>query len=240
MSLVSAVQVLERMELDDAEKSMSLTYDLVVFSSGPESELEAPVTVMIGVIPPELEDLVTMEDGIADVVDWNRTAPLLQHVQLREVQIGQELIYAEGITDADVEERGYEVLVTGASGPLVLQKREGLGRCGLVSVSYGSIHAAVSSSIPCAREQCRRCGAASGCFVGSAVGTHRRSARLSVEPDRDYVVRSPAGTEVRLTSTATGLLTGAPPERWGVTTFWMAATSWHRWAQVFERLRNRL
>jgi len=205
-----AVQVLERMELDDAEDASSPNYDLAVLSSLKDAELEAPVRVMIGVVPPALEDLITVEDAVADVVDWNRTAPLLQHVQLREVQIGQKLIYGKDVTDADVEERGYEVLVTGASGPLVLQKREGL------RVSFWFLFHTDRSTLPYR--------VAFPVLVNNVVDTALRQAALSevrsaptgvlpalnVEPDRDYVVRSPTGAEVPLTSTATGLLTGAP------------------------------
>ena len=205
-----AIQVLPRMELDDAEESSSMSYDLAVLSRQPESDLEAPVQVMIGVIPSDLEDLIGVEDDLADVVDWNRTSPLLRHVQLREVQIGQKLVYAEGAEDADLEERGYEVLVAGSTGPLVLQKRAGL------QVSYWFLFHTDRSTLPYR--------IAFPVLVNNAVDAALRQASLSevkaaptgvlpplnVEADRDYVVRSPVGDEVRLTSTATGLLTGAP------------------------------
>ena len=205
-----AIHGLPRMDVDEAEQPQSVAYDLLVSTTQDVRETEVPVRVFIGVIPDELEDLVTQEDDFADVIDWNRTAPLLRHVQLREVQIGQKLIYADGAGDADLEERGFEVLVAGASGPLVLQKREGL------EVSFWFLFHTDRSTLPYR--------VSFPVLVSNVVDTALRQASLSevqsaptgvlpplhLEANREYVVRAPDGEESRLTSTTTGLLTGAP------------------------------
>lgn len=205
-----AMHVLEHMDVDDGPESERATYDLIVSDSADTGGSESPVNVFIGVIPPDLEDLIGKEDSFADVVDWNRTAPLLRHVQLREVQISQQLVFAEGATDGDLEERGYEVLVSGAKGPLLLQKREGL------QVSYYFLFHTDRSTLPYR--------VAFPVLVNNAVDAALRHASLSevqsaptgvlpplnLESDRVYTIRSPDRDEVQLTSTATGLLTGAP------------------------------
>lgn len=204
------MQVLPHMEIDDQDDAQRATYDLIVSDTPDTGGAEAPVNVFIGVIPPDLEDLVTRQDDFATVVDWNRTAPILRHVQLREVQIGQQLVFAEGASDADLEERGYEVLISGAKGPLLLQKREGL------QLSYYFLFHTDRSTLPYR--------VAFPVLVNNAVDAALRHASLSevqsaptgvlpplsLEADRAYVVRAPDGSEVPLTSTATGLLTGAP------------------------------
>jgi len=205
-----ALQVLPRMDVDEGSDAERPTYDLMVLNNNDQQGAESPVNVFIGTIPTDVADLVTREDDFAEVVDWNRTAPILRHVQLREVQIGQQVIFAEGASDADLEERGYEVLVSGARGPLVLQKREGL------KVSFYFLFHTDQSTLPYR--------VAFPVLVSNAVDVALRNASLSevtsaatgvlppvnVEADREYTVRSPAGDEVTLTSTATGLLTGAP------------------------------
>lgn len=87
--------------------------------TGPESR----VTVHLGVIPASLQSLIKIERGLAEVVDWARTSPVLRHVQLLDVQIADKPVALEGATDREFELAGYEVLVQSRTGPLVLEKR---------------------------------------------------------------------------------------------------------------------
>lgn len=204
------MQVLPHMDIDDGADPERSTFDLIVSDAENTGGIEAPVNVFIGVIPADLESLIGREDTFDDVVDWNRTAPLLRHVQLREVQIGQQPVYADGADDAELEERGYEILISGAKGPLLLQKREGL------QVSFYFLFHTDRSTLPYR--------VAFPVLVNNAVDAALRHASLSevqsaptgvlpplnLEADRAYVVRAPDGSEVPLNSTATGLLTGAP------------------------------
>lgn len=82
----------------------------------------ARVAVHIHVVPPDLQPLVTLETHLAEVVDWNRTAPLLRHVQLLDVQIADDPVSAQGVGERDYELAGYEILAQGGRGPLILEK----------------------------------------------------------------------------------------------------------------------
>lgn len=83
---------------------------------------EAPVTMYVGVVPDDLKALVTVETGLVEVVDWTRTAPLLQHVQLFDVQIADNPQSEPGIGEREFELAGYEILAQGRTGPLILEK----------------------------------------------------------------------------------------------------------------------
>lgn len=93
------------------------------FSDGPlESGPESRVNLNVGYIPDDLLDLVELESGLAEIVDWQRTAPLLQHVQLLDVQIADQPKMAKGISERDFELAGYEVLAESRTGPLILER----------------------------------------------------------------------------------------------------------------------
>jgi hypothetical protein len=94
-------------------------------SQEPTSPIEAIVKLTVGAIPPELAQLVSTRTGLVEIVDWQRTAPILQHVQLADVQITDQPVTAEGVRDKDFEELGYEILAQARTGPLILQKTDG-------------------------------------------------------------------------------------------------------------------
>lgn len=109
---------------DDGESTLS-GYDLVVSNTEDDLSREATTYLFVGVIPDELSSLVSVRTDLAEVVDWKRDAPLLQHVQLKEVQISDLPVRAEGVEDGDFEELGYELLCFGNEGPLIVRKRDG-------------------------------------------------------------------------------------------------------------------
>ncbi|WP_010584066.1 vWA domain-containing protein [Schlesneria paludicola] len=93
------------------------------FAEGPISTgPEARVTVNVGFVPDDLSNLVELVSGQTEVVDWRRTAPLLQHVQLLDVQIADDPQLAKGISERDFEQAGYEILAQSRSGPLILER----------------------------------------------------------------------------------------------------------------------
>src|SRR5690606_33558846 len=100
-----------------------LEYDLIIGSS--EKDLNKPALVKLGVgfVPEDLTKLISLESNLTDVVDWNRSSSLLRHVELADVQISQQPVWAEKASVEDLEELGYEVLIHGRLGPLLLQKR---------------------------------------------------------------------------------------------------------------------
>jgi len=84
----------------------------------------AAVTLHVGAIPADVESLLTVETGLVEVVDWVRTAPLLQHVQLFDVQIAENPKSKDGIGERDYELAGYEILAQGRTGPLLLERSQ--------------------------------------------------------------------------------------------------------------------
>ncbi|HEY2250368.1 MAG TPA: hypothetical protein VGH74_04875, partial [Planctomycetaceae bacterium] len=114
----------------DEGESKAASYDLVITDRKADADLEAATFLFVGVIPDDLTKLVHMEEAIAQVIDWQRSTPLLQHVLLTDVQIADRPVSAEGVRDRDYEEFGYEILAQGRTGPLVLRK-ESAGRTSL-------------------------------------------------------------------------------------------------------------
>ncbi len=111
-------------------ESKAASYDLVISDRKADAELEAATFVFVGIIPDDLTKLVHTEETLAQVIDWQRSTPLLQHVLLTDVQIAERTVSAEGVRDRDYEDLGYEILAQGRTGPLVLRK-ESPGRTAL-------------------------------------------------------------------------------------------------------------
>ncbi len=212
-----AIRVQPNLEMADTteDQPKGSDYDLIVSDTLETGGAVAPVQVFVGVIPTDLQDLIEIKEDVAYVVDWNRTSPLLRHVQLADVQVGEQPRLAVGAGAKDLEERGYEVLIDGNAGPLLLQRREGL------SVSFWFTFHTDKSTLP------YRVGFP--IIAANAVESALKQASLSevsaaptgvlppiaVEADRSYTIRTPDGQQIPATSTATGLLTGIPAARVG-------------------------
>jgi hypothetical protein len=98
-------------------------YDLVVTDKAADLQRSAPMALSVGVVPDDLLALVSVgEDGTA-VVDWTRGHPLLQYVELADLVIMDNPRSAPDVREADYEQLGYEVIVHGQAGPLLLQRR---------------------------------------------------------------------------------------------------------------------
>jgi len=96
------------------------------FAEGPLSTgPEARVNVNVGYVPDDIASLVEIESGLAEIVDWQRTAPLLQHVQLLDVQIADQPKLAKGVGEREFELAGYEILAQSRTGPLILERQTG-------------------------------------------------------------------------------------------------------------------
>lgn len=98
-------------------------YDLIISASEKDLEKQALVKLGVGFIPDDLKKYITLETKLTDVVDWNRSSSFLRHVELNDVQITEEPVWVENAGVENLEESGYEVLVHGRRGPLLLQKR---------------------------------------------------------------------------------------------------------------------
>jgi Ca-activated chloride channel family protein len=190
-------------------------YDLIVTREAVVPGVSAPIRIVVGGIPEDLATQVSRKDDVSSVIDWNRTAPLLRHVQLADVQVGEQPAWGEGVTVRDLEARGYEVLIDGNAGPLLLQKREGLQTTWWFTFDTDrstlpfrvGFPILVANAVDAALKQ-------AALSEVSAAPTGVLPA-LSLEADRDYVVTTPRGEQLAGRSGATGLLTGIPAARVG-------------------------
>lgn len=103
---------------DNDPKTVDLKFADGPISTGPE----ANVTVNVGFVPDDLSNLVELVAGQTEVVDWRRTSPLLQHVQLLDVQIADDPKMAKGVGERDFELAGYEIVAQSRTGPLILER----------------------------------------------------------------------------------------------------------------------
>ena len=212
-----AIRVLSNIELEDGtdEQPKGSDYDLIISDSADLGGAIAPVQVFVGVIPDDLKAMIEIKEDVDYVVDWNRTAPFLRHVQLADLEIGEQPRLATGLSAKELEELGYEVLIDGKAGPLLLQRREGL------SVSYWFTFHTDRSTLP------YRVGFP--IIAANAVESALKQASLSevsaaptgvlpvisVEADRNYTIKTPDGQQIPATSTPAGTLAGIPAAKVG-------------------------
>lgn len=122
-----AIEGLEGLRIDPPPggTSVSAVHDLVISDTLTDLSRDAAMTVIVGQIPRDLADRVSIQEGEAEVVDWVRNADLLQHVRLKDVRISGVPTRAKDVTDEMIEELGYKILAYGSSGPLLLEKSLG-------------------------------------------------------------------------------------------------------------------
>ena len=122
-----AIEGLEGLRIDPPPggTSVSAVHDLVISDTLTDLSRDASMTVIVGQIPRDLADRVSIQEGEAEVVDWVRNADLLQHVRLKDVRISGVPTRAKDVTDEMIEELGYKILAYGSAGPLLLEKSLG-------------------------------------------------------------------------------------------------------------------
>jgi hypothetical protein len=197
-------------ETSTAAGAGTLAYDLVVASDESDDDLVARTIMFVGVIPTELKELIEVEQGGTEVVDWRRDSPLLRHVSLKDLVISGRAAARGGALDRDFEELGYEVLVHGRHGPLLLEKRRGQ------TVRYYFTFDFDTSTLPyrvgfpilfanLAEEAAREAGLSEA--RGARTGVLEATA---LTPGGRYAVTGPDGTRRSLTADASGVLRGIP------------------------------
>lgn len=101
----------------------SVPYDLVISDKSADADLIASVYFLVGVTPDDADSLVAPASVLTKFLDWDRTTPLLRHMQLRDVKIADAAQPIAGVDVGDFEEAGYSVIASGTHGPLILRKR---------------------------------------------------------------------------------------------------------------------
>jgi hypothetical protein len=193
---------------DDEGEGNASSYDLVISDKKTDIDLEAGTFLFVGVLPDELTKLVRIDDAVAQVIDWQRNAPLLQHVALSDLQIAVRPVSAKEVRDRDYEELGYEILVQGRSGPLVLRK-DGGARA-LYYILFHTDHSTlpfrvgfpimVSNIVQIAQQQAGLME-----VVGRQTGV---LPPLHLQPETKYVVQAPDGSVSDVRSFVDGTLSG--------------------------------
>jgi Ca-activated chloride channel homolog len=195
---------------DEAGETSTAGYDLAITDQQSGADLDAVVTLSVGVIPRDLQGLISMTTGAAQIVDWQRNDALLQHVQLMEVQIADEPQLSDGINEGAFEELGYAVLAHSRTGPLILRKSTG------EKLSYYLLFHSDRSTLP------YRVGFP--ILVSNIVQTALQQASLaevrgrptrvlppqSLAPERAYRVVGPNGFTRDVKSNAEGVVDGVP------------------------------
>jgi hypothetical protein len=213
-----ALAVLPEVELVDEIADPGFACDLVICDD--ESLLaaagaEAVAALTVGLVPGDIGAAISIDDGGAQVVDWQRGAMFLQHVQLDDLVIVDRPVAAAGFDEASLERLGYEVLVHGADGPLLLQREQDQ------RVAYHMLFDPERSTLPyrigfpilianIVHEAAQRAGL-----------NERRPVRtgilppLALSPDKEYLVTGPDGTTVHGRTGSSGELIGMPASRVG-------------------------
>lgn len=200
---------------DDSGVGSAPAYDLVISDEAVHAELDARVVMFVGIVPADLQDLVEITGEVAEVIDWQRSSPLLQYVTLKDVQFGDEPRRRPGVEDREFEERGYEIIAQGRAGPLVVRKDAGgqeqfsllfhTDRSTLVyRVGFPIL---IKNALDIAR---RRAGLSEAQSQSTGLLAPR-----TLTPETEYTVVAPDGTQTRLTTSVDGVLSGAPAPRIG-------------------------
>ncbi len=109
----------------DSTTTSQTTFDIIVSDDPADLSRTARTRLFVGIIPPELQAFITTREEPSLVVDWQRSDDLLRYLNLDDHVLMTKPVWAEGVGEADLEERGFEVLVYGQSGPLLLRQRVG-------------------------------------------------------------------------------------------------------------------
>jgi hypothetical protein len=124
-----ALQGIQGIQLFPQETSdeASGAFDLVMSDRPQDMDLVARTKLSVGFIPPELERFIELGTNGSSVVDWRRDAPVLQHIQLADLVVLEQPRFPANASEGDLENLGYEVLIHGQRGPLLVRKQDSDG-----------------------------------------------------------------------------------------------------------------
>jgi len=200
----------------DSGESSQNSYDLVVTDKPADpANAEWRTGLHIGYVPPDLAALISIKPESTAVIDWRRTAPLLEHVELSDVIVLDQARLAEGAKESDLENLHYEVITYGRHGPLMLQKREG------AKMSYHLLFHTDRSTLPyrvgfpimvtnLVRAAMQEAGLLE--VTGDRTGV---LPAIPLTPGSDYEITGPDEFKRREKSDAEGVLSGVPAPRVG-------------------------
>jgi Aerotolerance regulator N-terminal/von Willebrand factor type A domain len=216
-----ALQGIQGIQLfpQDTGDETSGAFDLVISDRPQDMSLVARTKLSVGIIPPELQPFIELGTNGSSVVDWRRDAPVLQHVQLADLVVLDEPRFAANATVGDLENQGYEVLIYGQRGPLLVRKQDSDG------VRFALLFHTDRSTLP------YRVGFP--IFVANVVQAALEQAGLAealayhtgvfpplrLTPGLRYQVQTPEQTIVPVTADDHGMVSGVAAPRTGDYTF---------------------
>ena len=106
------------------EQTTETEFDLVISNNAKDLGMDAKAYFFTGVMPQDVAEIVTIKDDGTTVVDWQRTAPLLDYVELAELMVLDNPVWAGEKQHEALELLGYEVIADAQGGPLLLRKLE--------------------------------------------------------------------------------------------------------------------
>ncbi|MEZ6145522.1 MAG: BatA and WFA domain-containing protein [Planctomycetaceae bacterium] len=204
LEVLSDIELLPQGE-DDPQRA---TYDLVISDQAADEVLEASTRFFTGLVPEDVQSLVAVEEGLGEVIDWQRDSRLLQHVQFADMEVTDVPMLASGAEEAEFEQLGYEILANGNTGPLILERREGpvlsfflLFHTDRSTLPYRvGFPVLISNLVSLAREQANLSdvrGASTGVLPP-----------LALKPERDYRITGPGEFATTQSSDVEGILKG--------------------------------
>ena len=181
-------------------------YDLIITDSPSLLSLETHFIFTVGFIPPALEPFLEKNTKDASIIDWDKESPLLRHAQLGEVAIMEGSSFRKGKSKKDLEESGYQTIIFGEKGPLLLKKEwaDQTTYNLLFNISKSTLPFRVAfpiimqNLIDLARQK-----------AGLADQTAEATGilpRLHLMPDTQYTIQSPDGIITTETTSASGYL----------------------------------
>lgn len=205
---LSSMPGVELFPKDGQPMQRSVPYDLVISDQAADEDLDAGTFLMTGVTPRDAASLVAPASGLTRFLDWDRTAPMLRHMQLRDVEIADAVQRVRETDDGSFEEIGYSVLAFGTDGPLILRNRRGsrLSFYLLFHTSRSTLEFRVAFPVLVANAvQLARQEASIGDVKGLQTGV---LPALSVKPSADYTVTGPDGLLQEVRSDEAGQVRG--------------------------------
>ncbi len=194
---------------DPADKSTPpAVYDLAIVDQPDATPPGTRSVCTVGFLPGGLEKFLTVQTAPSGVVDWRRDASLLQHVELADLVLAEQPTARPNVTDGDFANAGYDVLIQGTRGPLLLTKRDGASQTvhwlfhpDRSTLPYRVGFPVFIANLVQSAMQDAGLAAAAAAHTGAL-------APLGVPPGRVYEIVGPAGVRARASSDERGVLSG--------------------------------
>jgi Ca-activated chloride channel family protein len=199
----------------EATGASPASYDVVVSDATTDMTLAAPISFSTGLIPAALTGVVARVTEPDRVIDWQHNDPLLQHVVLHDVLLtaGTRFTVPHGV--AACEARGYQVIVHGEHGPILVRHDSPLGAryAWLVPLDATTLPYRVALPVMLAnlvRTSLQREGLADASAATTGV-----ISGLTAAPGQSCTVRQPGGGHDELVADEKGRLPGLAAFRAG-------------------------